>query len=96
MQQIKKGFLMTHIRILVGAQDAPAEQTTGNRGEITLLHALRVRLVDTLAGFDKVLERAEPEFVDISEGFRGLLRGRVRLKGINTYRVTAINLAGEL
>lgn len=67
---------MTHTPILAGATGAPTEQPAGDRDEIALLHDLHTRLVDMLDGFDKMLEKAEPEFLGVAADFRGLHRGQ--------------------
>ncbi|MCC5973674.1 MAG: DUF2383 domain-containing protein [Rubellimicrobium sp.] len=68
---------MTNNLILAGAPDAPGDQPGGEGDEIARLHQLLIRLVDTLDGFDKVLEKAEPEFVGVAEDFCGLHRGQI-------------------
>ena len=53
--------------------------TTGGPGprggdEHARLQDLHTRLVDTVAGYDKLVEKSEPEFVGIAEEFRDLHR----------------------
>ena len=57
-------------------QDSARDQSGGpaphEDAEYDRLRDLHTRLVDTLAGYDKVVEKAEPEFIDVALEFRSL------------------------
>lgn len=55
-----------------GASGQPAQPSPRSEEEIEKLEELHTLLIDTIAGYDKVLEKAEPEFVGTAEAFRGL------------------------
>lgn len=68
---------MAHVPLAAGlAQAGPAGPGTGGKDEIDLLHDLHTRLIDTLDGYDKVLEKAEPQVLGVVEEFRGLHGGQ--------------------
>ena len=60
---------------LGGARDLTGGPSPRDDEEYARLNDLHTRLVDTLAGYDKVVEKAEPEFIGIAEEFRGLHQG---------------------
>ncbi len=54
-----------------GASGVSRQPTPRSDEEIAKLHNLHVLLTDTITGYDKVLEKAEPEFVEVAQAFRG-------------------------
>lgn len=65
--------MMTDIPVPPGsASGQPAQPSPRSEEEIEKLEHLHTLLIDTIAGYDKVLEKAEPEFVGTAEAFRGL------------------------
>lgn len=69
---------MTHVPLVSGDPMAATERaatggpSTGGQDELLRLHDLHTRLIDMIGGFDKVLEKAEPEFFGVAEEFRTL------------------------
>ena len=55
-----------------GARDLTGGPSPRGDEEYARLRDLHTRLVDTLTGYDKVVEKADPEFVGIAGEFRGL------------------------
>jgi hypothetical protein len=53
--------------------DSPTDDTV-TADELDALHALHGRIVDTLAGFDKMVETAEPAFRPVAEAYQKLHR----------------------
>lgn len=64
---------MTDIPFPPGGSDGrPHDPAPRGEDELQKLQDLHTLLIDTIAGYDKVLEKAEPEFVGIAEAFRGV------------------------
>ena len=64
---------MTEISMLQGSdRDLNGGSSRRHDEEYARLRDLHTRLVDTLAGYDKVVEKAEPEFVAVATEFRSL------------------------
>ena len=55
-----------------GPRSATPDPTPQGGEEAACLVDLHIRLVDTLSGYDKVIEKAEPEFLGVAEAFRSL------------------------
>lgn len=60
-----------------GARAVAGGPSPQGKDESARLADLHTRLIDTLAGYDKVIEKAEPEFVGVAEEFRRLHQGQV-------------------
>lgn len=66
---------MAHIPIVPGdatAAEAPGSRPGPHDEEIARLQDLHTRLIDMLDGYEKVLEKAEPEFVGVITEFQDL------------------------
>ena len=55
-----------------GARDLTGGPSPRGDEEYERLRDLHTRLVDTLAGYDKVVEKAEPDFVEVAHEFQSL------------------------
>ncbi|MCC5970585.1 MAG: DUF2383 domain-containing protein [Pararhodobacter sp.] len=60
---------------------SPAENEHGTDSGTAALAELHTRLVDTISGFDKVVEKAEPGFRTIAEDFRTMHQRHSRAIG---------------
>lgn len=54
-----------------GESGVSQEPTPRSNEEISKLHNLHVLLTDTVTGYDKIIEKAQPEFVEVAQAFRG-------------------------
>ena len=68
--------------VAAGRADSPRADSGGSpprhEQEIEALVELHTRLLDTLDGYDKIIEKAEPEFQAVAEEFAALHRGQSR------------------
>lgn len=55
-----------------GASGISQDPSPRSNEEITKLTNLHILLTDTITGYDKVIEKAEPEFIEIAQAFRGV------------------------
>lgn len=55
-----------------GASGITPDPSPRSDAEIEKLHDLHVLIVDTITGFDKIIEKAEPDFLEIAQAFRGV------------------------
>ncbi|MCC6001310.1 MAG: DUF2383 domain-containing protein [Pararhodobacter sp.] len=62
-----------------GAAAIPGGPEPRPDDEIARLADLHTRLIDTLDGYDKAAEKAEPEFLGVVEEFRALHQGHARV-----------------
>ncbi|WFE74331.1 DUF2383 domain-containing protein [Roseinatronobacter sp. S2] len=62
-----------HPKVAAGAADAPTPPASASPNpdddRIQLIGEVHTRVLDTIAGFEKVVERAEPEFKPVAETF---------------------------